>query len=76
VQLDLLGTVATNRPVVSTPGDYDYGEFGGIIIGKGNRSTRRNNLKGMHPVVLIQMLLFIIRQTTQLSNNSHTQRVI
>jgi hypothetical protein len=27
-------------PIVPTPGDYDDGEFGGII-GRGNRNTRR-----------------------------------
>jgi hypothetical protein len=36
-----LGTVATNRPVVPTTGDYDYGEIGGMMIGRGNRSTQR-----------------------------------
>jgi hypothetical protein len=35
-----LGTVATNRPIVPAPGDYDDGEIGGMI-GRGNRSTRR-----------------------------------
>jgi hypothetical protein len=40
VQLGLLGTAATNRPIVPAPGDYDDGEIGGMI-GKGNRSTRR-----------------------------------
>jgi hypothetical protein len=35
-----LDTAATNRPIVSAPGDYDNGEIGGMI-GKGNRSTRR-----------------------------------
>jgi hypothetical protein len=40
VQLRPLGTAATNRPIVSVPGDYDNGEIGGMI-GKGNRSTRR-----------------------------------
>jgi hypothetical protein len=40
VHLGPLGTVATNRPIVSAPGDYDDGEIGGMI-GKGNRSTRR-----------------------------------
>jgi hypothetical protein len=35
-----LGTVATNRPIVPAPGDYDDGEIGGII-GRGNRSTQR-----------------------------------
>jgi hypothetical protein len=36
-----LGTVATNRPIVLAPGDYDDGEFGGMMIGRGIRSTRR-----------------------------------
>jgi hypothetical protein len=40
VQLDPLGTAATNRPIVPAPGDYDDGEIGGII-GRGNGSTRR-----------------------------------
>jgi hypothetical protein len=40
VQLDPLGTAATNRPIVLAPGDYDNGEIGGMI-GRGNRSTRR-----------------------------------
>jgi hypothetical protein len=39
-QLGPLGTVATNRPIVPAPGDYDDGEIGGMI-GRGNRSTRR-----------------------------------
>jgi hypothetical protein len=37
VQLSPLGTAGTT---VQAPGDYDDGEFGGMI-GKGNRSTRR-----------------------------------
>jgi hypothetical protein len=37
-----LGTAATNRPIVPTPGDYDDGEIGGMI-GRGNRSTRRKS---------------------------------
>jgi hypothetical protein len=40
-QLGPLGTAATNRSVVSALGDYDYGEIGGIMIGKENRSTQR-----------------------------------
>jgi hypothetical protein len=40
VQLGPLGTAAANRPFVLTPGDYDDGETGGMIISKGNRSTR------------------------------------
>jgi hypothetical protein len=41
VQLGPLGTSATDWRIVSAPGDYDDREFGGIKIGKGNRSTRR-----------------------------------
>jgi hypothetical protein len=41
VQLGPLSTAATNRPNVPTLGDYDDGEIGGMMIGKGNRSTRR-----------------------------------
>jgi hypothetical protein len=40
VQLSPLGTAATNRPIVPAPGDDD-GEIGGMI-GRVNRSTRRN----------------------------------
>jgi hypothetical protein len=36
-----LGTSATEWPTVPAPGDYDDGEFGGMKIGRGNRSTRR-----------------------------------
>jgi hypothetical protein len=28
-------------PIVSAPDDYDDGEIGGMMIGRGNRSTRR-----------------------------------
>jgi hypothetical protein len=40
VQLVPLGTAATNRPIVPASGDYDVGEIDGMMIGKGNRSTR------------------------------------
>jgi hypothetical protein len=40
-KLGPLGTSATEWPIVHAPGDYDDGEFGGMKIGKGNRSTRR-----------------------------------
>jgi hypothetical protein len=40
-QLGPLGTAATNRPIVTAPGDYDDGEIGGMMISKVNRSTRR-----------------------------------
>jgi hypothetical protein len=36
-----LGTAATNTPIVSAADDYDDGEIGGMMIGRGNRSTRR-----------------------------------
>jgi hypothetical protein len=41
VQLGPLGTAATNRPIVPALGDYDDGEIGGMIIGRGNQSTWR-----------------------------------
>jgi hypothetical protein len=41
VQLGLLGTAANNRPSVPTPGDYDDGEFDGMMSGRVNRSTQR-----------------------------------
>jgi hypothetical protein len=40
VQLQPLGTAATNRTIVPAPNEYDDGETGGMIS-KGNRSTRR-----------------------------------
>jgi hypothetical protein len=36
VQLDPLGTLGTNWPIVPAPGDYEDGEFGGMMIGWGN----------------------------------------
>jgi hypothetical protein len=41
VHLGSLGTAATNGPIVPTPGDYDDGEIGGMMIDKGNLSTWR-----------------------------------
>jgi hypothetical protein len=41
VQLGPLGTATTNRLIVPAPCDYDDGEIGGMMIGRGNRSTRR-----------------------------------
>jgi hypothetical protein len=39
-----LGIAATNRPIVPIPDDYDEdGEFGGMMIGKRNQSTRRKS---------------------------------
>jgi hypothetical protein len=40
VPLGPLGTAATDWPIVLAPGDYD-GEFGGMKIGRRNRSTRK-----------------------------------
>jgi hypothetical protein len=41
-KLGPLGTSATEWPVVPAPCDCDDdGEFGGMKIGRGNRSTRR-----------------------------------
>jgi hypothetical protein len=36
VQLDPLAIMATNRPSMPAPADYDDGEIGGMIIGRGN----------------------------------------
>jgi hypothetical protein len=36
-----LGTAATAWPIVPAPGDYDDAEFGGMKIGRVNRSMRR-----------------------------------
>jgi hypothetical protein len=41
VQLGPLGTAATNRPIEPAPGDYGDGEVGGMMTGRGKRSTRR-----------------------------------
>jgi hypothetical protein len=40
VQFGPIDIAATNRPIVPAPGDYDEGEIGGKLIGRGNRSTR------------------------------------
>jgi hypothetical protein len=36
VPLGSLGTSATNWPIIPAPGDYGDGEFGGMMIGRGN----------------------------------------
>jgi hypothetical protein len=41
VQLGPLGMSATSWSIVRAPVDHEDGEFGGIMIGNGNRSTRR-----------------------------------
>jgi hypothetical protein len=43
VQLVPLGMSATNWPIVPAPGDYEDGEIGGMMIGRGNRSSRRKS---------------------------------
>jgi hypothetical protein len=48
VQLGPLGTSATTKPIVPTLGDYDDGEVGGIMIGRGNRGTRRKRAPMPH----------------------------
>jgi hypothetical protein len=44
VELGPLGTAGTNKPVVPAPRDYDGGEIGGMMIGRGNRSTGRKSV--------------------------------
>jgi hypothetical protein len=41
VQLGPLGSTATNRPIVPALDDYDDGTIGGMMISRGNLSTRR-----------------------------------
>jgi hypothetical protein len=41
VQLGPLDTADTSRPIVQAPGVHEDGEFGGMMIGRGNRSTRK-----------------------------------
>jgi hypothetical protein len=41
VQLGPLGMLAINWPIVPAPGDYEDGEFGGMMTGRGNQSIRR-----------------------------------
>jgi hypothetical protein len=41
VQWGPLGIAVTNRPIVPTPSDYDDGEIGWMMIGRGNQSTQR-----------------------------------
>jgi hypothetical protein len=49
-QLGLLGTSATEWPIVPDPDDYDDGEYGGLKIDRRNRSTRRKSaLASLYP---------------------------
>jgi hypothetical protein len=41
VQLGPLGLAATNKLILPAPGDYDDEKIGGMMIGRGNGSTRR-----------------------------------
>jgi hypothetical protein len=41
VQLGPLCTSVTNWPILPAPGEYEDGEFGGMMLGRKNRSTRR-----------------------------------
>jgi hypothetical protein len=52
VQWGALGTTATNTPIVPAAGDYDDGKIGGIMTGRGNRSTRRKPLSTTNPTCL------------------------
>jgi hypothetical protein len=42
VRLSPLGTSTTNWPIVPAP-DHEYGTYGGMRIGRGNRSIRRKH---------------------------------
>jgi hypothetical protein len=37
-----LGIAATNRPIVPAPGDYDDGEIGGMMMGRGTEVLGEN----------------------------------
>jgi hypothetical protein len=45
-KLGPLGTSAIYWPILPAPGDCEDGEFGGMKIGRGNRSTRRKPAQG------------------------------
>jgi hypothetical protein len=47
-KLGPLGTSVIYWPIVLTPGDYDDGEFGGMKIGRRDRSTRRKPVPQRH----------------------------
>jgi hypothetical protein len=56
VHLGPFSTSATNWPIVPAPGDYEDGEFGGMMISRGNWSTRRKPA----PVIIIIIIIVII----------------
>jgi hypothetical protein len=37
-----VGTMTTKRPTVPAPGDYDHGETGGMMIGRGDQVLGEN----------------------------------
>jgi hypothetical protein len=49
VELGPLGTAATTRPTVPTPGDYEVGEFGGTMM-VGEAEVLGENLPQCHSV--------------------------
>jgi hypothetical protein len=63
VQLGPLGTSATDWPIVPASCDYDDGEFVGIKIGKGNRST--SIIPAPEPLCLPQIPLGQTRARTR-----------
>jgi hypothetical protein len=42
VHLGPLGTMVTNRPIMPVLGDYDDGEIGGIMVGRGTEVLGEN----------------------------------
>jgi hypothetical protein len=88
VQLDPLGTAATNRPIVPAPGDYDDREFGGMID-RGTEILRENlpqcrfvhkkthMLPGREPgPPLYGLKLIVSEQIVHLANHWIRQHVI
>jgi hypothetical protein len=63
VQLGPLGTSPTNWPIIHGQGDYEDGEFGGMMIGRGNRSTDKGMVQSdMSKPALI---FFLLQECTQ-----------
>jgi hypothetical protein len=54
-KLGPVGTSASNWPIVPAPGDCEDGEFGGMKICRGNRSTRRKPAPAPHCPPLITL---------------------
>jgi hypothetical protein len=71
--LNPLGIAATNRPIVPAPGnddDDDDEEIGGMMIGRGNRSTRRKPV----PMQLCSPQIHVEACTE--SHGGHTEHVL